>query len=217
MPISVGVSRRARATVCPKDTNWAKTWASADALATRTTMPDNDPWVVGWVAAAAGLPALVAQPQPGTAHRPADGEPARDCRDHAGDGFAGRTPLPSRRRVRSGRGSLVRGRGPRGIGRGRRWSRGNAIGAAARAWVRVATRWNAARLASICIRARARGGSRTTSITTGKEPSLDANHVDDTVLVDLPVGDRAHDYCDRHRCPASGLVRSSDAVANPNR
>ena len=34
-------------------------------------------------------------------------------------------------------------------------------------------------------------------ITTGKEPSLNTNHVVDIVLVDLLMGDRAHDYHDR--------------------
>ena len=43
MPTSVGVSRRARAIVCTKDTDWPKSWASADALATRPTKPDNGP------------------------------------------------------------------------------------------------------------------------------------------------------------------------------
>jgi hypothetical protein len=90
-----------------------------------------------------------------------------------------------------------------------RWSWGDAIGAVAHARVRLATRSNAAWLASICIRAWARSGSRTTRITTGTEPSLNANHVDDTVLVDLPVGDWAHDYRDGVTAArASGLVRS---------
>ena len=64
-------------------------------------------------------------------------------------------------------------------------------------------------LAVAPIRARARSGSRTTRITTGTEPSLNANHVDDTVLVDLPVGDRARDYRERVTgARGLGLVRS---------
>ena len=35
------------------------------------------------------LQALITQPQPGAAHRPADGEPAEDRGDHAGDGLVG--------------------------------------------------------------------------------------------------------------------------------
>ena len=34
-------------------------------------------------------------------------------------------------------------------------------------------------------------------MTTGTEPSLNTNHVDGTMLVDSPMGDRALDYRDR--------------------